>query len=117
MAACDIQAENSAERRSAARRRTLLAGRLAYGDPVVTLSCGIRNLSATGAQIELEGFILLPPSFRLLLAREGVAYDATIVWRSGLRMGLAFGDAHDLQDPVDQQIRGLQAIWKEMALR
>jgi hypothetical protein len=117
MAACDIQAQHSVERRGVLRQRTLLAGRLAYGDPAVTLSCGIRNLSSTGAQIELEGFILLPASLRLLLPREGVAHDATIVWRRGLRMGLAFGDAHDLQGPVDRQIRGLQAIWKEMALR
>jgi hypothetical protein len=117
MTACSIQAQNPIERRGAARRRTLLAGRLAYGDPAVTVPCGIRNLSATGAQIELEGFLLLPSSLRLLLAREGVAYDATIVWRRGLRFGLAFGDAHDLQDPLDQQVRSLHAIWKEMALR
>jgi len=109
--------QRAMERRSAPRQRTLLAGRLSYGDPAVVIACSIRNLSPVGANIELEGPVLLMPPFRLLLAREGVAYDATIVWRRGPRIGLALGVAHDLREPVDQQIRMLQAIWKEMALR
>jgi len=97
--------------------RTRLAGRPSYDDPGVVIACGIRNLSPVGANIELEGPVLLTSPFRLLLAREGVAYEATIVWRRGPRIGLSFGQAHDLREPVDQQIRMLQAIWKEMALR
>lgn len=109
--------QRAVERRGAPRQRTLLAGRLSYGDPAVVIACGIRNLSPVGANIELEGPVLLMPPFRLMLAREGVAHDATIIWRRGPRIGLALGVAHDLREPVDQQIRMLQAIWKEMALR
>lgn len=105
------------ERRSAARQRTLLAGRLSYGDPAVVIGCGVRNLSPFGASIELEGPVLLVPPLRLMLPRDAAAYDATIIWRRGPRIGLAFGHAHDLRNPVDQQLRVLQAIWKEMALR
>ncbi len=108
---------HAVERRSQARQRTLLAGRLSFGEPATVIACGIRNLSPSGANIELEGPVLLMPPFRLLLAREGVVHDATIAWRRGTRIGLSFGQTHDLRDPADQQVRMLQAIWKEMALR
>jgi len=105
------------ERRRAPRQRTFLAGRLAYGDPAVTISCGIRNLSPAGARIALESPVLLTLSVRLLVPRDGVAHDATVIWRRGAQVGLALTGAHDLRDSVDEQIRTLQAIWKEMALR
>lgn len=105
------------ERRANARQRTLLAGRLAYGDPAVSVACGIRNLSQGGALVELEGPALLMSPVRLLLAREGVVYDVTVAWRRDLRVGLTLGDRHDLREAIDPQIRVLQQIWKEMALR
>jgi hypothetical protein len=117
MTSMSSPSQRAVERRSAPRQRTLLAGRVSYGDPAIVIACGIRNLSSVGANIELEGAVLLTPPFRLLLAREGVAYDATIIWRRGPRIGLALGVAHDLRESVDLQIRMLQAIWKEMALR
>jgi len=105
------------ERRSAHRQRTLLAGRLSYGEPAVTVSCGIRNLGPDGALIELQAPILLAAPLRLLLARDGVVYDAKVIWRRSLKIGLAFGEPHDLRQAVDPQVRILQALWKEMALR
>lgn len=105
------------ERRRAPRRRTLLAGRLSYGDPAMTAPCGVRNLSETGALIELESPVFLMPPYRLLLAREGKVYDAAMMWRYDRRLGVAFERVHDLTQPVDRQVRMLQAIWKEMALR
>lgn len=105
------------ERRSVQRQRTLLAGRLSVGEPAVTVPCGIRNLGPGGALIELQSPVLLAGPLRLLLAREGVVYGASVIWRRGLKIGLAFDEIHDLSQVVDPQVRILQAIWKEMALR
>jgi len=105
------------ERRSAQRQRTLLAGQLAYGEPAVTVPCGIRNVGPGGALIDLQAPILLAGPLRLLLARDGLVYDARVIWRRGLKIGLAFGEPHDLRQVVDPQVRILQAIWKEMAPR
>ncbi len=109
--------DRSTDRRRAPRQRTLLAARFSYGEPAQTAACGVRNLSPAGALVELEGHVLLVPPFRLLLARTGTVYDATLVWRHGLRLGVAFTGAHDLTQPVDRQVQMLQAIWREMALR
>ncbi len=111
------QSSRAVERRRAPRQRTLLAGRLSRSDPATIVACGIRNLTQASASIELEGPVLLMLPLRLMLAREGVARDATIDWRRGPRIGLALGAAHDLRDPIDQQVRMLQAVWKDMALR
>jgi len=70
-----------------------------------------------GALIELQSPVLLAGPRRLLLAREGVVYGASVIWRRGLKIGLAFDQFYDLHQVVDPQIRILQALWKEMALR
>lgn len=107
----------SVDRRRDVRQRTLLAGHVTYGDPAMTIACGVRNVSQSGALIELAGPVLLPPNVLLLMAREGVVYDAKIMWRRGARVGVALGDRHDLRAVVEPQVKVLQAIWKEMALR
>lgn len=47
-------------------------------------------------------------------ARDGLVYDAGVVWRCGLEIGLAFGEPHDLRQMVDPHVRILPALWKEM---
>jgi|SRR5215217_334736 len=115
-------AANPSQRRRAERKRSLLAGKLSNADSSLTVDCTIRDLSDTGALVELVSPELLPKALRLLVIKEGVVRDAEVVWRRGNRMGLSLGERHDLRetsekDLTDKQLRVLRAIWSHMALR
>lgn len=105
------------QRRGADRKRSLLAGKLTNEDATITVDCTIRDLSATGALIELTAPEMMPKTLRLLQIKDGIVWDAEVAWRRGKRMGLILGDRHDLRDSVAPQLRALRAIWSHMALR
>lgn len=99
------------ERRAQARRRTLLAARLASGDPVVILPCGVRNLSDHGAEIELESPALLQPPFSLLMLRDGVVHEARLAWAWGRSAGLQFTASHPSDLPPPPSAKVLRSLW------
>lgn len=105
------------ERRRANRQRALLAGKLANEDATSSIDCVIRNLSADGAMIETTTPHLIPSHLHLVQIKEGVAWDAEVIWRRGNRIGLSLGDRHDLRENTEKQLRALRAIWSQMALR
>ena len=107
----------SPDRRRAGRQRALLAGKLANEDATATLDCVIRNISADGAMIETTTPHLIPNQLHLVQIKDGVAWDATVIWRRGNRIGLSLGDRHDLRETTEKQLRALRAIWSQMALR
>jgi hypothetical protein len=108
---------SSVERRRAGRSRALLAGKLANEDATTTIDCVIRNISADGAMIETTTPHLFPANLHLVQIKEGLAWDATVIWRRGNRVGLSLGDRHDLRETTAKQLRALRAIWSQMALR
>lgn len=105
------------ERRRGQRNRALLAGKVANEDATRTLDCVIRNLSPDGAMIETEAPHLVPAELHLVQVREGVAWDAEVIWRRGKRVGVKLKARHDLRETTDKQLKVLRAIWSQMALR
>lgn len=105
------------ERRRKPRHRALLAGKVANEDATETLDCVIRNLSDDGAMIETSSPHLVPAEMHLVQIKEGVAWDAEVVWRRGNRVGLKLRARHDLRETTERQLRALRAIWSQMALR
>ena len=112
-----LPAPKSVERRRAGRSRALLAGKLANEGATTTIDCVIRNISADGAMIETTTPQLFPSTLHLVQVKEGVAWDATVIWRRGNRVGLSLGDRHDLRETTEKQLKALRAIWGQMALR
>lgn len=107
----------SIERRRAGRQRALLAGKLANEGATTTFDCVIRNISADGAMIETATPQMVPGQLHLMQIKEGIVWDAEVIWRRGARIGLALGDRHDLRETTQAQLRALRAIWSQMALR
>lgn len=105
------------QRRGADRKRSLLAGKLTNEDATITLDCTIRDVSETGALIELSSPEMLPQTLRLMQIKDGIVWDVEVAWRRGKRLGLVLGERHDLRDSVEPQLRALRAIWSHMALR
>ena len=77
------------EHRRAARRNVLRAGRISFGKE--SLTCTVRNLSATGASIEGARLIRAPNTCRLVLEMESAERRCTVIWRKNARIGVRFG--------------------------
>jgi len=77
-----------AENRIQSRLRTLKSGKIVFNDRRSVVDCTIRNLSRTGACLQMPTTAGIPEHFELLL--EGVSRTCAIAWRSGSRMGVSF---------------------------
>lgn len=95
------------------RTRTLLRGRIEYNEGRSSLDCLIRDISSTGARLELSDLVTVPLSFRLFVPKHDRRYQATLRWRRDGQVGIEFahqhhGDADGEQDP-DKVIARLEA--------
>ena len=77
------------ETRIAPRYRVSKAGTIEFvgGDPI---NCVVRNLSVTGAAIEVSSRAGIPESFLLVMPDDGLRLLCHIVWRREYRIGVAF---------------------------
>ena len=76
------------EKRRAARRRTFKGGSITL--PTGTVDCLIRNMSATGAMVELKGPALVPDAFSLIIKPELIRRDCQVIRRDARLLGLRF---------------------------
>jgi hypothetical protein len=76
------------QNRRAPRRKVLRSGRISFGDQSIT--CTVRNVSATGASIEGANLNGTPDAFTLVLEMESTARPCTVVWRKKTQIGVRF---------------------------
>jgi PilZ domain len=77
------------ERRSTPRRRVLKAGTIEF-NRAGGVSCTVRNLSATGACLEVESPLGIPESFDLMIGSDWHARHCRVVWQTVHRIGVQF---------------------------
>lgn len=100
------------------RRRVLLTGLVAYPDLSISFRCAIRDRSANGARIKIPENLVVPIRFWLIDVGEGLAYDATAVWRRYPEVGVALANPIPLEHAErDLMQRRLRALWIEIAPR
>jgi hypothetical protein len=77
------------ETRIAPRYRVSKAASIEFvgGNPV---NCLVRNLSVTGAAIEVPSQAGIPEQFLLVMPDDGLRLLCHIVWRKEYRIGVAF---------------------------
>ena len=75
------------EQRTGLRRRLLKAGTIAFAGS--DIDCTVRNISGTGAALDISDPIAIPAQFRLLV---GDVIDRTcrVAWRKPGRIGVDF---------------------------
>jgi PilZ domain len=78
------------EGRIAPRRRMLKSGKIAYSERHVTIDCLVRDMSATGARLKVEGSVSAPDTFELLIPLDGLEANCQVVWRAGVDLGIKF---------------------------
>lgn len=77
------------ERRSEARQRSLLSGKVIFDGHNCTMDCTIRNVSPHGAYVEMPESFRMPPSFDFFVPHRDEHFAATVIWRQGEGAGLA----------------------------
>jgi hypothetical protein len=74
--------------RKAPRHRVLKAGTISFGGGGIT--CTVRNLSDTGAALDVTSPVGIPDSFVLVLDTEDAQRPCRVVWRKEKRIGIVF---------------------------
>jgi PilZ domain-containing protein len=76
------------EQRKAVRRYVMEAGAIQFGRNQI--SCVVRDISATGAGMEVSSPITVPDYFVLALPADGQHTPCQVMWRTANRIGVAF---------------------------
>jgi PilZ domain len=76
------------ETRIELRHRVLKAGTIEFGSSAI--NCMVRDLSITGAALEVSNQIGIPAKFTLIIPEDGLHLPCNVVRRSGYRIGVAF---------------------------
>jgi hypothetical protein len=79
------------ERRLAPRRNTRIEAKIVYAGGRTTRPCIIRNVSETGAKIEVAAVAGIPDTFDLLIPGHH-PHHCRVMWRSLKEMGVAYRD-------------------------
>jgi PilZ domain len=85
-----MEEETMQDRRESVRDKVFLGGVAEINSRGSTMDCVVRNLSDTGACIELDTAAGIPDEVNLTVARKGRSFLATMIWRQANRVGLAF---------------------------
>ncbi|WP_244068657.1 PilZ domain-containing protein [Bradyrhizobium sp. Ce-3] len=75
------------ELRAAQRRRMLKAGTISFGGGAI--DCTVRNLSMSGAALDVTSPIGIPDRFTLVMGPD-TQLPCRIVWRKENRVGIRF---------------------------
>ena len=81
--------DNIIEKRRETRHRVLKGGRLAFHDGG-GVDCTVRNISRTGARVDVANPVGLPDSFTLLIEADHVLRRCHPIWSHGTQIGIAF---------------------------
>ena len=76
--------------RTAQRRRVIKGGIIAYSSRHVTCPCVVRNLSDTGAQLQVHRAMEVPDTFELFIELDGFEAECVVVWRTEKELGVRF---------------------------
>jgi hypothetical protein len=78
------------EHRRAPRHRVFKAGKVLFNRHFSAVDCVVRNVSSTGACLELESSISLPDEFELSILKDNVVRACRVAWRRLDRVGVTF---------------------------
>lgn len=80
-----------ADLRLSPRHLTLKGAHIVFNDGRSTISCVVKNLSVSGALLQVQAVFGIPSSFRLALS-DGTQRPCWVVRRAAKEIGVAFTD-------------------------
>jgi hypothetical protein len=80
--------QNFMERRSIPRNPVLMSGAIEFAGS--TINCLIRNISISGAALDVTNPLDIPERFNLVFKADGTHVPCHVIWRQEERIGVAF---------------------------
>lgn len=86
-------ARTEAERRGQRRLRTLKGGKIVLNAGHSTIDCTVRNLSPSGALLEVQSVVGIPGQFDIIFDNGATRHTCTVRWRTQRLLGVHFVEA------------------------
>ena len=77
------------DRRKLMRHRVFKFGSIGF-NRAAGIDCRVRNLSSSGACLEVASQVGIPDDFMLVIAHDHMRQPCHVVWRDANRMGVEF---------------------------
>ena len=97
-----------AEARRDERVRAFLRARICFNNNASTIDCTVKNISASGAKIEMSSAVSVPSEFDLDVPQKGRIYRARLMWRDASSLGVQFVDRSADTEQLDSHAARLQ---------
>jgi PilZ domain len=78
------------EQRATPRVRSYLAGRVLFPNGISTMDCAVRDISSSGARLQVTSTAGLPGHFRLHIPQRERTYDVRVRWIAQQEIGVSF---------------------------
>ena len=78
------------DNRAKLRQRVLKSGKIIYNNGAIVVDCTIRNISDTGAQLQIPLTVPIPDRFDFCETMGSRRRPGTVVWRKADRIGVRF---------------------------
>lgn len=78
------------DKRQSPRQRVLKSGKIEFVGSGGQIACAVRNISKTGAAVDIGGYVIIPRSLTLTLEADRLARLCKVIWRKENRIGVAF---------------------------
>ena len=79
------------ERRSSARKKSFLQGRIYYNNQRSSVDCLVRDISEQGAKLVFSDAVAIPDLVELYLPGKDEVHRVRLQWRKGEEIGVGFG--------------------------
>lgn len=76
--------------RASDRTRSYLKALIEFGNGATKLDCIVKNISATGARIDVTAAVSIPKEFNLNIPHRGEVLRSQMVWREHDAIGVRF---------------------------
>ena len=88
-----------ADRRSSARKKSFLQGRVYYNNQRSSVDCLVRDISEQGAKLVFADSVAIPDLVELYLPGKDEVHPVRLQWRKGDEIGVGFGALKKTDDP------------------
>ena len=77
-------------KRISPRQRVLKSGKIVFAGGSFSIDCTIRNVSDTGARLQVPTTVAIPDKFSLVDVQSGKRREVKVMWRKGDLIGVHF---------------------------
>ena len=96
------------EARRGERVRSFLRARIVFNNKNSSIDCTIKNISPTGAKLEVANTFSLPAEFDLQIPAKNRTVRAKMMWRDAEALGVEFQDQNTNASAAEQTIETLE---------